>query len=112
MQVASTGEAVEEARPRIRQCYDYLPLDGRDGQPKGEVELTPGQLKVLKLMARPKLDYAGIGRKLGVTEGAVKYQAHEVMSRLGVNRRRQAVAKARKLGFLKEEQLPPAQTLP
>ncbi len=110
LQVATTEEAVEKARPRIRQFRDYLPLDGRDGQPKGEVELTPGQQEVLKLMARLELKYAAIARKLGVTEGAVKYQAHEVMRRLGVNRRRQAVAKARKLGFLKEEHLPPAQT--
>ena len=112
LQVATAEEAVEKARPRIRHFYDYLSLDGRDGQPKGEVELTPGQLKVLKLMARAGLDYAAIARKLGVTEGAVKFQAHEVMKRLGVNRRRQAVAKARKLGFLKEEHLPPARTAP
>ena len=108
LQVATIEEVVEKARPRIRQFYDHLPLDGRDEQPKGEVELTPRQQEILKLMARSQLKYVDMARKLEISEGAVKYHAHQLMRKFRVNRRRQAIAEARRPGYLKENDLPPA----
>jgi len=72
LRAVTTEEAAEEARPRVRQFRECLPLDGRDGQPEGEVELTPRRQEVLKLMAGSQLKYADMARKLEINEGAVK----------------------------------------
>lgn len=112
LQVAANEEAAQQARPLIRQFWDYLPLEGRDGEPKGNLKLTPRQQEVLKLMAHPKRKYSQMAKKLGLSVGAVKYHAHQLMKKFGVNRRQEAIAKARKLGHLSEAQLPPGVSLP
>ncbi len=49
-----------------------------------------------------------MARKLEISEGAVKYHVHQLMRKFRVNRRRQAIAEAPRLGYLKENDLPPA----
>ena len=61
--------------------------------------LTPRQLEVLRLVADGLL-YKQVAGRLGITERAVKYHMGEVLARLHVHDRAEAVAYARRLGLL------------
>lgn len=61
--------------------------------------LTPRQLEALRLVADGLL-YKQVATRLGISERAVKYHMGEVLARLHVHDRAEAVAYARRLGLL------------
>lgn len=62
-------------------------------------ELTPRERDVVCLVAKG-LSNREIGEVLGLTEGTVKWNLHQVFGKLDVRRRSQAVWRARELGLL------------
>ena len=65
-------------------------------------DLTPRQIQVLRLVAQG-LSYKQVARALFVTEHTVKYHIGEVMNRLHVAHRREAIAFARRAGLIPDE---------
>ena len=65
-------------------------------------ELTPRQIEVLRLVAQG-LSYKEVAQALFVTEHTVKYHIAEVMNRLQVKHRREAIAYARRAGLIPDE---------
>jgi two-component system NarL family response regulator len=61
--------------------------------------LTPRQLEVLRLVADGLL-YKQVAARIGVSERAVKYHMGEILTRLHVHDRAEAVAYARRLGLV------------
>ena len=61
--------------------------------------LTPRQLEVLRLVADGLL-YKQVAARIGVSERAVKYHMGEILTRLHVHDRAEAVAHARRLGLI------------
>jgi DNA-binding NarL/FixJ family response regulator/nitrate/nitrite-specific signal transduction histidine kinase len=63
--------------------------------PEGEEELTPRQLEILKLVAAGKM-YKEIASALRISEPTVKYHMGQILDRLHLESRAQAVAYARR----------------
>jgi ATP/maltotriose-dependent transcriptional regulator MalT len=82
----------------------------RPGQLPGLVEaLTRREAEVLALLAtgRSNLDIAG---ELVVTLDTVKKHVGHIMAKLGAANRTEAVARARQLGLIPDQNIPPAQS--
>ena len=76
---------------------------GRSPTPEERLrELTPRQVEVLRLIAQG-LSYKQVGRALFVTERTVKFHVGEIMSRLRLKHRREAIALARRAGLIADE---------
>lgn len=73
-----------------------LPIDQTLG---GLVELSARELEVLRLMAAG-LSNQAIAEQLVVTEGTAKWHVHNILSKLNVSNRTQALARARELRIL------------
>lgn len=73
-----------------------LPIDQTLG---GLVELSARELEVLRLMAAG-LSNQAIAEQLVVTEGTAKWHVHNILSKLDVSNRTQALARARELRIL------------
>ncbi|MBB0229722.1 helix-turn-helix transcriptional regulator [Streptomyces calidiresistens] len=69
------------------------------GEAPGPVGLTPGQTRVLTLVADGYAN-ADIARRIGCSEHTVKNTVHEVMSRLQARNRAHAVATAVRTGLV------------
>jgi LuxR family maltose regulon positive regulatory protein len=61
--------------------------------------LTEREMEVLALLAR-RLTNKEIARELVIALGTVKRHTHSIYGKLGVQKRQQAVARARALGLL------------
>ena len=62
--------------------------------------LTRRELDILRLIAA-NLRNKEIGAALSITEGTVKIHVHNILSKLGVNSRAQAIAKCRRYRLVK-----------
>jgi pimeloyl-ACP methyl ester carboxylesterase len=60
--------------------------------------LTPRELQIIELVAAG-LDNGTIGKRLGVSEKTVRNRVSTILSKVGVNRRSQAIVWARDAGF-------------
>ncbi|HUV17050.1 MAG TPA: LuxR C-terminal-related transcriptional regulator, partial [Ilumatobacteraceae bacterium] len=67
----------------------------------GEPALTPREFDVLRLLAVHKTNQE-IGRELFIAPGTVKKNTVRLYDKLNVHGRREAVAKARILGYLSD----------
>lgn len=65
-----------------------------------EIGLTAREWEILPLLAREELTYAAIGDQLHIGEETVKTHVHRLGGKLGVTRRREIVAEARRRGLL------------
>ncbi len=61
--------------------------------------LTPREQEVLRLLAQNKTN-AAIARELGISSGTVRTHVGNIMNKLGVHDRKDAVAEARRRGWL------------
>ena len=76
---------------------------GRSLTPEEQIrELTPRQIQVLQLVAQG-LSYKQVARALFVTERTVKFHIGEIMDRLHLAHRRDAIALARRAGLIPDE---------
>jgi DNA-binding NarL/FixJ family response regulator len=81
----------------LREFARLAALDRPDGT-AGD-QLTGRQLEVLRLVADGML-YKQVAARIGVSERAVKYHMAEILARLHVQNRAEAVAYARRLGLI------------
>lgn len=70
-----------------------------DSRKLGELGITPREHEILVLIAEG-LSNREIGERLFVSENTVKTHSSRIFEKLGVNRRVQAVQKARELGLI------------
>jgi DNA-binding NarL/FixJ family response regulator len=81
----------------LREFARLAALDRPDGT-AGD-QLTGRQLEVLRLVADGML-YKQVAARIGVSERAVKYHMAEILARLHVQNRAEAIAYARRLGLV------------
>jgi len=95
-------DVLVDAIRRVQQGTKFLPesvvraLDSRSCKS----ELSARELEVLALLARGKSNRE-IGSALGITEAAVKYHVSEILARLEVSDRTQAVVTALRRGLVR-----------
>ena len=97
---AARGEAAVSPALAGRLLREFARL-AAVAQPDGTTGdlLTPRQLEVLRLVADGLL-YKQVAARIGVSERAVKYHMGEILARLHVHDRAEAVAYARRLGLV------------
>ena len=100
-------EAVELKRDTIAQCRATLPLAGRAKSRDHNAPdlLTPALLDIVSLLAPGKRP-SDIAATLGEDKSAVSHQIVAARSRLHADTVAAAVAKARELGLITEEECP------
>jgi DNA-binding NarL/FixJ family response regulator len=97
---AARGEAAISATLAGRLLHEFARLaaltrpDGTDSE-----LLTGRQREVLRLVADGLL-YKQVAARIGVSERAVKYHMSEILARLHVHNRAEAVASARRIGLI------------
>jgi LuxR family maltose regulon positive regulatory protein len=64
-------------------------------------KLSGREIEILDMVASGMLNRQ-IGEKLGLTEGTVKWYLQQIFDKVGVRNRKQAVARARRLGILSQ----------
>lgn len=81
----------------LKEFARQAEMIGKAGQTGGAEEvLNPRQVEVLNMVARG-LTYKEIGAKLFVTENTIKYHMGQIIDRLHLENRRQAVEYARRM---------------
>jgi DNA-binding NarL/FixJ family response regulator len=97
---AARGEAAISATLAGRLLSEFARLDALD-RPDGTADdlLTARQREVLRLVADGLL-YKQVAARIGVSERAVKYHMAEILARLHVHNRAEAVSSARRLGLI------------
>lgn len=97
---AARGEVAVSATLAGRLLREFARLDALD-RADGDADglLTDRQREVLRLVADGML-YKQVAVRIGVSERAVKYHMGEVLARLHVRDRAEAVAHARRLGLV------------
>ena len=97
---AARGEAAVSPTLAGRLLREFARLAAIE-RPDGTVAdlLTPRQLEVLRLVADGLL-YKQLAARIGVSERAVKYHMGEILVRLHVHDRGEAVAAARRFGLI------------
>jgi len=97
---AMRGEASLSPGLANRVLKEFAQQGGVSGLPEGAVRkeeaLTPRQVEVLTLIAEG-LTYKEVGAKLFLTEHTIKYHMGEIIERLQLENRRQAVEYARRM---------------
>jgi len=96
--------APEELLTAIRTVHSgqqYIPpaVGAKLAERMGSPELSDRELEVLRLMARGKSNLE-IGTALSIAEGTVKFHAKNILSKLGVGDRTQAMIVALKRGII------------
>ena len=69
------------------------------GQVDGVEAMTPRELEVLRLMAEG-FPNSQIGERLFLTEGTVKFHVHNILGKIQVKNRSQAILQAKKLKLI------------
>lgn len=67
---------------------------------RSEIGLSKREWEILPLLAREDLTYAAIAERLHIGEETIKTHVHRLGTKLGVSRRREIVAEARRRGVL------------
>lgn len=95
-------ERLLEAIRHVYQGHQYLPpeIAMRIGEQRLLPELTPRLLEVLELVGRG-LSNKEIAAELGLTEGTVKIHVTNLLAKLGVSDRTQALITAIKRGIIR-----------
>jgi LuxR family maltose regulon positive regulatory protein len=92
-----------ECEPDIsRQPNDAPVVLGRRREPASALlvePLKPREREIIRFVGQGMTNRE-IGRKLGLTTGTVTWYLHAIYQKLGVDRRVQAVARAREFGFI------------
>ena len=89
-----------------KRILNKLARQGRAGQPVEQVMaeeeyLTPRQIEVLTLVVQG-LTYKEIGAKVFLSERTIKYHMGQIIERLQLENRRQAIEYARRTGLVKK----------
>jgi len=63
-------------------------------------KMSGREIEILTLASNGMLNRQ-IGEKLGLTEGTVKWYLQQVFDKVGIRNRKQAVARARRLGLIR-----------
>ena len=84
----------------ILQRITELSLEVEAEAPREPAQVTDREREVLELVAMG-LSNKEIGSELGIAESTVKNHVHSILSRLGVERRRDAVCSACRAGILR-----------
>ncbi len=77
---------------------------GRQAAPDDSKDLTSRQKEVLVLVAQG-LTYKEVGVALGLAEATVKYHMADILQRLHLNNRKQAVAYSVRMGLVKDRRI-------
>jgi two-component system NarL family response regulator len=96
---AARGEVAISATLAGRLLREFARLDALEPDGAAAVLLTDRQREVLRLVADGLL-YKQVAGRIGVSERAVKYHMGEILVRLHVHDRAEAVAHARRLGLI------------
>jgi DNA-binding NarL/FixJ family response regulator len=75
------------------------PVAARLAEHTPRIELTPREIEVLELVARG-MSNGDVGRAIGRTEGTVKVHLKNILQKLGVHDRTEAVTTALQRGFI------------
>jgi two-component system NarL family response regulator len=95
---------------RVLDAFEEYPTDQRgeetarsteDETPNGDYayDLTPRQIEVLQTVAQG-LTYKGVGNELNISERTVKYHMGQILDRLQLKSRAQAIAYATQHGLI------------
>ena len=100
----TTSEDLAEAIRTIYSGKRYLPphVATKLAQRVSNLELTSREMEVLKLLSSGNSNQQ-IGSVLKITEGTVKFHVNNILSKLGVGDRTQAVITALKRGLVRLE---------
>jgi DNA-binding NarL/FixJ family response regulator len=100
----ATGEILVEAIRRVDQGQRYLPpsVAERLSERSEESPLTPRELQVLDLIFKG-LANKEIGETLSLTPGTVRIYVSNILAKLGVERRTEAVSVALRRGLLRSD---------
>jgi pimeloyl-ACP methyl ester carboxylesterase/DNA-binding CsgD family transcriptional regulator len=82
----------------VEALYDFLPAHSEHGHPAALNELTAREREVLEIVAQGA-DNTKIAALLKISEKTVRNHVSLIFSKLGVNSRAEAVARARDAGF-------------
>jgi len=96
---AHRGEVAVSATLAGRLLREFARLDAVKPDGTADAPLTDRQREVLRLVADGLL-YKQVAARIGVSERAVKYHMGEILARLHVHDRAEAVAHARRLGLI------------
>jgi len=98
------GEVLIEAIRKVRDGIRYFPQEiaERGGDRSSRSNLTPREIEVLDLIFKG-LSNREIADRLTIGEGTVRIHVSNVLLKLGVKRRTEAVAVALKRGLLRTE---------
>jgi DNA-binding NarL/FixJ family response regulator len=96
---AHRGEVAVSATLAGRLLREFARLDAAKPDGTADALLTDRQREVLRLVADGLL-YKQVAARIGVSERAVKYHMGEILARLHVHDRAEAVAHARRLGLI------------
>ena len=92
--------AADALRRKLQaQGVKHIPREARLARPNDTDDLTPRELEVFRLIAEG-LSNPAIAERLTVSVGTVKAHTANIYSKLGVNNRVQALARARELHLL------------
>lgn len=100
----TTSEELAEAIRTVNSGKRYVPpqVAMKLAQRVSNSELTNREMEVLKLLSNGKSNQQ-IGSNLKITEGTVKFHVNNILSKLGVSDRTQAVITALKRGLVRLE---------
>ena len=97
-------ERSEHFLQELASCLDPVDEPEQDEDDEDSVALcgkmSSRELEILTLASNGMLNRQ-IGEKLGLTEGTVKWYLQQVFDKVGIRNRKQAVARARRLGLIR-----------
>ena len=107
-QMSQTERLQEERSEKFLQelaaCLDPVDELEQDEDDEDSVALcgkmSSREIEILTLASSGMLNRQ-IGEKLGLTEGTVKWYLQQVFDKVGIRNRKQAVARARRLGLIR-----------
>ena len=91
--VLRDARELADCTPSVCERRNYTPSKQKAPGPARKTALTRRELEVLRLMAT-NMRNREIGVALCITQGTVKIHVHNILSKLGVNSRTGAIAKA------------------
>jgi len=96
-----TGDMAVDPNVVNKIVGGYLELAQGNPSPSKEI-LTPREIELLSLVA-DGLSNKAIGQRLSVSENTVKYHVRQILDKLGVQNRTEAVTSAIRLGLINPE---------